>query len=103
MFGSMALLATSFVTSVSQLNYFVSLIIIPMFWVGGVFFPPDQLSGTVQTVAWFMPLSHVINLQRGWITGDLDASMLVDVAWILVVAAVLYRAVLWSMRRRLIK
>jgi lipooligosaccharide transport system permease protein len=103
MFGSMALLATSFVTSVSQLNYFVSLIIIPMFWVGGVFFPPDQLSSEMQTFAWFMPLSHVINLQRGWVTGDLDASMLVDVAWILVVATVLYRAVLWSMRRRLIK
>jgi lipooligosaccharide transport system permease protein len=103
MFGSMALLATSFVTSVSQLNYFVSLIIIPMFWVGGVFFPPEELSPTVQTLAWFLPLSHVVNLQRGWITGDLELSMLVDVAWILVVTAVLYRAVLWSMRRRLIK
>jgi hypothetical protein len=29
--------------------------------------------------------------------------MLVDVIWIVVVTAVLYRAVLWSMRRRLIK
>jgi hypothetical protein len=50
-----------------------------------------------------MPLSHVIDLQRAWITGDVDASLLVDLAWIAVVAAVLYRAVIWSMRRRLIK
>jgi lipooligosaccharide transport system permease protein len=103
MFGAMALLATSFVTSVSQLNYFVSLIIIPMFWVGGVFFPPDELSSEIQAFAWFLPLSHVVNLQRGWVTGDLEAAMVVDVIWIVVVTAVLYRAVLWSMRRRLIK
>ena len=103
MFGSMALLATSFVTSVSQLNYFVSLIIIPMFWVGGVFFPPEELSSEMQVFAWCLPLSHVVNLQRGWVTGDLETAMLVDVLWIAVVTAVLYRAVLWSMRRRLIK
>jgi lipooligosaccharide transport system permease protein len=103
MFGSMALLATSFVTSVSQLNYFVSLVVIPMFWVGGVFFPPEELSTGMQTFAWFLPLSHLVNLQRGWVTGDLELSMLVDVIWIVVVTAVLYRAVLWSMRRRLIK
>jgi lipooligosaccharide transport system permease protein len=103
MFGSMALLATSFVTSVSQLNYFVSLIIIPMFWVGGVFFPPEELSTEMQAFAWFLPLSHVVDLQRAWVTGNLDASLLLDVAWIAVVGALLYRAVLWSMRRRLIK
>jgi lipooligosaccharide transport system permease protein len=103
MFGSMALLATSFVTSVSQLNYFVSLVVIPMFWVGGGFFPPEELSTGMQTFAWFLPLSHLVNLQRGWVTGDLELSMLVDVIWIVVVTAVLYRAVLWSMRRRLIK
>jgi lipooligosaccharide transport system permease protein len=103
MFGSMALLATSFVTSVSQLNYFVSLVVIPMFWVGGVFFPPEQLSQEMQTFAWFLPLSHLVNLQRGWVSGDLELSILVDVLWIAVVAAALYRAVLWSMRRRLVK
>lgn len=103
MFGSMALLATSFVTSVSQLAYFVSLVIIPMFWIGGVFFPPEELSDTVQTLSWFLPLRHVVNLQRGFVTGDLHAGMLVDVAWIAAVTAVLYCAVIWSMRRRLIK
>jgi lipooligosaccharide transport system permease protein len=102
MFGSMALLATSFVTSVSQLNYFVSLIIIPMFWVGGVFFPPEELSSEMQVLAWFLPLSHVVELQRGWITGNLELGMLVDLVWIIVVGAMLYRTVLWTMRRRLI-
>ncbi len=103
MFGAMALLATSFVSSVTQLGYFVSLIIIPMFWVGGVFFPPDELSSGMQIFAWFLPLSHVVDLQRGWVTGDLGLSILVDFAWIVVVTAMLYWVALWSMRRRLIK
>jgi lipooligosaccharide transport system permease protein len=103
MFGSMALLATSLVTSVSQLGYFVSLIVIPMFWVAGVFFPPEELSHGMQIFAWFLPLSHVVNLQRGWVTGNLEWTMLVDLIWVLVVGGMLYRAVLWSMRRRLIK
>jgi lipooligosaccharide transport system permease protein len=88
---------------VSQLAYFVSLVIIPMFWIGGVFFPPEELSGTVQTFAWFLPLKHVVDLQRGFVTGDLELGMLVDVAWIAAVTSLLYYAVIRSMRRRLIK
>jgi lipooligosaccharide transport system permease protein len=103
MFAAMALLATSFVSSVSQLAYFVSIVIMPMFWIGGVFFPLSEMPKGVRIVSWFMPLRHVVDIQRGFVTGDLSLSMLVDAAWIAVAAAVLYRAVLWSMRRRLIK
>jgi lipooligosaccharide transport system permease protein len=102
MFGAMALLATSYVTSVSQLAYFVSLVIMPMFWIGGVFFPLEEMPEGIQIVSWFMPLRHVVDVQRGLVTGDLDWSMLISVAWIIVATLVLYRAVLWSMRRRLI-
>jgi len=103
MFAAMALLATSFVRSNTQLAYFVSLVIMPMFWVGGVFFPLSEMPQTIRTLSWFMPLRHVVDIQRGLVTGELDLSMLMDVAWILVVTAVLYLAVLRSMRRRLIK
>ena len=103
MFGAMALLATSFVRSVSQLAYFVSLVVMPMFWVGGVFFPLDEMPESVQAMSWFLPLRHVVDLQRGLVTGDLAFTHLLDLLWIMVVTAALYRAVLWSMRRRLIK
>lgn len=103
MFGAMALLATSLVRSVSQLAYFVSLVVMPMFWVGGVFFPLEEMPESVQAMSWFLPLRHVVDLQRGLVTGDLAFTHLLDLLWIMVVTAVLYRAVLWSMRRRLIK
>jgi hypothetical protein len=50
-----------------------------------------------------MPLRHVVDIERGLVSGDLSWGMLGDVVWIAVVTLVLYRAVLWSMRRRLIK
>ena len=103
MFASMALLATSFVSSISQLAYFVSIVILPMFWIGGVFFPLSQMPESVRILSWFMPLRHVADIQRGFVTGDLSLSMLADAVWIAVVGLVLYRAALWSMRRRLIK
>lgn len=103
MFGAMSLLATSYVTSVSQLAYFVSLVVMPMFWIGGVFFPLEEMPESVQFISWFMPLRHVVDVQRGLVTGDLEWDMLLDVIWIVVVTLILYRAVLWSMRRRLIK
>jgi lipooligosaccharide transport system permease protein len=103
MFGAMALLATSYVSSVSQLAYFVSIVIMPMFWIGGVFFPLNEMPEGIRIVSWFMPLRHVVDVQRAFVTGNFNWSMLVHVAWIFVVTVVLYRAVLWSMRRRLIK
>jgi lipooligosaccharide transport system permease protein len=103
MFGAMALLATSYVSSVSQLAYFVSLVVMPMFWIGGVFFPLEEMPQTIQTLSWFLPLRHVVEIQRDLVTGDVGIDILFNLAWVLVVTALLYRAVLWSMRRRLIK
>jgi len=103
MFASMALLATSFVRSNTQLAYFVSLVVMPMFWVGGVFFPLSEMPRTVQILSWFMPLRHVVDIQRDLVSGNPGLATLADIAWIVVVTALLYRAVLWSMRRRLIK
>jgi lipooligosaccharide transport system permease protein len=103
MLGSMALLATAFVRSISQLSYFVTLVIMPMFWSAGVFFPLDEVSHSFRLASWFMPLTHVVNLERALVSGDLGARNLVDVAWMLVVTALVFQAVLIAMRRRLVK
>ena len=103
MFASMSLLATSFVRSVSQLAYFVSIVIMPMFWVGGVFFPLDELPAAVQSLSWFMPLAHVVEIQRGLMTGDIGLAELASLLWVVVVTIGLFAAVSWSMRRRLIR
>ena len=103
MFAGIALSYTSVAKSISSLNYFFGLFMIPQFWVSGVFFPLDQLPEWAQRVAWWMPATHVVDLYRGLIRGDLGWGHLEDMAWMVVVAAIFYAVALFSMRRRLVK
>jgi lipooligosaccharide transport system permease protein len=103
MFASIALVSTSIARSISSLNYFFAAFITPQFWLGGVFFPLDRLPEWAQTVAWFIPVTHVVKVYRGLTSGDLQWSHLGDVAWMVVVAAIFYTVAVFSMRKRLVK
>jgi lipooligosaccharide transport system permease protein len=103
MFASMSMSYTSTAVSVASLNFFFSLVVMPMFWLGGIFFPIDSLPRGFQVLAWFLPVSHVVTIQRGLVEGDLNWSHLGDLAWILVVGAVFFRLAIFLMKRRLIK
>jgi lipooligosaccharide transport system permease protein len=103
MFASVSLSYTSIARSISSLNYFFALFITPQFWLGGVFFPLERLPEELQVAAWFVPATHVVNILRGLVQGNLNLGHLGDLAWIAVVAAVFYYLALISMRRRLIQ
>lgn len=103
MFASISLSYTSKALSISSLNYFFAVFITPQFWLGGVFFPIDRLPEWAQRAAWWIPVTHVVNVYRGLTSGDLRWSHLGDIAWVAVVAAVFYLFALHSMRRRLIR
>jgi lipooligosaccharide transport system permease protein len=84
--GALGIAFTSRARSVSQLAYFFSLFILPMFWFSGGFFPTDDLPGWAETLAWFFPLSHAVTLSRGLVSGDVSMSLLGDVAWLTIAA-----------------
>ncbi len=99
MFAAIALTSTSIARSISSLNYFFAVFITPQFWLGGVFFPLDRLPEWAQRVAWFIPVTHVVNVYRGLTSGDVRLSHLGDVAWMIVVTAIFYTVAVFSMRR----
>ena len=103
MFASVSLSYTSIARSISSLNYFFALFITPQFWLGGVFFPLENLPEELQVASWFVPATHVVNIYRGLVEGHLNLGHLGDLAWIAVVAAIFYYLALISMRRRLIQ
>ncbi len=103
MFASISLSYTSVARSISSLNYFFALFVTPQFWLGGVFFPLERLPEGLQTFAWFVPTTHVVDIYRGLVEGTPKWSHLGDLAWVVVVAAAFYYVALWSMRRRLIQ
>jgi lipooligosaccharide transport system permease protein len=103
MFASISMSYTSTAVSLASLNFFFSLVVTPMFWLGGIFFPLDSLPRGFQVLAWFLPVSHVVAINRGLVEGNLHWSHLGDLVWILVVTVVFFRLAIFLMRRRLIR
>jgi lipooligosaccharide transport system permease protein len=75
-----------------------------MFLLSGTFFPLSALPLPVQTAAQvFLPLTHVVNLTRGFVLGNVEASMLLSLAWILAVTLVFFVLSINLMKKRLIR
>ncbi|MQA00647.1 MAG: ABC transporter permease [Dehalococcoidia bacterium] len=101
--GSLGLAYTSQARSISQLTYFFSLFVLPMFWFSGGFFPLESLPGWATAVAWFTPLLHAVELNRGLVTGDIGWAHLGHLAWLVAVFFPAFWLALWTMRRRLVE
>ncbi|MCY3639235.1 MAG: ABC transporter permease, partial [Chloroflexi bacterium] len=102
-FAAISMIMTATASTIGSINNFLTLFILPMFWVSGVFFPLDRLPEVVQNAAWALPLTAAAALVRGLFSGDITPWMLV---WVAEMVAFLLLA-LWiasrQMRRRLIK
>jgi len=102
LFSSISIAFASIARAMSHFAYFFNLIINPMFWFGGAFFPFDAMPQWVQIAGWFVPLKHVVDIYRGLIGGNLEWSMLASLVWLAVFTAVFYVVAVKLMRRRLI-
>ena len=101
-FASVSMAFTAISPSIYFFNYFVTLGLTPMFLFAGVFFPTGTLPVVVQQIAWFMPLTHMVNPARLLAVGVFDTSILLDLVWLAVVGSIGFYLALTLMRRRLI-
>jgi len=102
-FASLSMVFTAIVPSINSFNYYFTLFITPMFFFSGVFFPLSGLPQAVQWLAWALPLTHAVSLARAALQGAAHWGLLVDIAWLAVLAAGTFWLALRLMRRRLIK
>ncbi len=70
---------------------------------GGAFYPTNRLPDWAQVLAQFIPLTHVVEINRGLIEGEMHWSHLGNFAVVLGLAAAFFALALWSMRRRLVE
>lgn len=103
LFASIAVFFTSIVPHVYSINYFFSLIITPMFYFSGVFFPLSSFPDIVQTLSWLAPLTPVVNLTRAAINGNFQVGLLWPLLLIVLVTCLFFSLALITMRRRLTK
>ncbi len=104
-FASLGMFFTSIVPTIDSFNYYFTLVISPMFLLSGVFFPlsGSNLPDIVPLIAWFMPLTHAVNVIRPAALGQYSWSFVGDILWMAVFAFVFYAISTVLMKRRLIQ
>jgi len=110
MFASIAMCFTSVAPNIDFFNFPSFLFLTPMFFLCGTFFPltslPVAAQGTAMTV---LPLTHVVNIIRGLVSGHLEPILglnpttliLVSLAWIILVTLFFFILSINLMKKRL--
>ena len=102
-FAAIAMILTATVTTIGAMNNFFTLVVTPMFFFSGVFFPLDRLPEGLQMFAWALPLTPAVALTRGLLTGEPTPMMFLWVAELIAFGLVALRLSSILMRRRLVK
>jgi len=103
MFASLAMIVTSFAPSFDFFNYYTELVITPMLFFSGVFFPLDRFPPWMKVLSEFMPLTHAVKISRAVYAGEMDAGLAWRSLVIIGLETVAFVIAIKSMKRRLIK
>jgi lipooligosaccharide transport system permease protein len=102
-FGSLAMIVTSFAPNFDFFNYYTELVMTPMLFFSGVFFPLDKFPEWMKTFALFLPLTPAVDISRALYSNELPPHLGLDVLYLTVFGAVSFYIGVRLMKRRLIK
>jgi lipooligosaccharide transport system permease protein len=103
LFASLAMIVTSFSPSFDFFNYYTELIITPMLFFSGVFFPLDKFPAWMKSLSEFLPLTHAVKISRAVFSGNFDTGLTRNFLVILVLEVIAFSIGLRTMKKRLIK
>ncbi|MDD8026975.1 MAG: ABC transporter permease [Acidobacteriota bacterium] len=103
LFASLAMIVTSYAPNFDFFNYYTELIITPMLFFSGVFFPLDNFPGWMKTLAQFLPLTHAVEISRAVYAGVYPTRLLFNIAVGLGLGAIAFIFGVNRMKKRLIK
>jgi lipooligosaccharide transport system permease protein len=109
MFASMAMCFTAEAPNIDFFNFPSFLFLTPMFFLCGTFFPLTSLPTAAQGVAMALPLTHVVNIVRGVLTGHLEPILglnplvliVISLVWIIAVTIFFFILSINLMKKRL--
>jgi lipooligosaccharide transport system permease protein len=103
LFGSMAMIITSFAPNFDFFNYYTELVITPMLFFSGVFFPLDRFPQWMRSLARVLPLTPAVSISRALYSGSLQRGQLFDLLYLVCLSVVAFWIGVMLMKRRLIK
>jgi lipooligosaccharide transport system permease protein len=96
-------MATSLSPSYFFFNYHFTIVVTPMLFLSGIFFPLEAHGSAFRWFTWFLPLTHAVDGARALNRGALLPTVPGAMAWLAVASALLIPVAVRMIRRRLIK
>ncbi len=103
LFGSLAMIVTSVAPNFDFFSYYTELILTPMLFFSGVFFPLDKFPPWMKTFAKFLPLTPAVSISRAVFSGVYSRGLIFDFLFIFVLEAAAFYTGVKLMKKRLIK
>jgi lipooligosaccharide transport system permease protein len=95
--GAMGLISTAYVKNMNQFQTIYALLISPMFFISGVFYPIDQMPRVLQFVCYLSPLYHGVRLSQSALWADkILETWLIHGSALIAITAVL---MLWASKK----
>jgi lipooligosaccharide transport system permease protein len=103
LFASLAMIVTSYAPNFDFFNYYTELVVTPMLFFSGVFFPLDNFPAWMKTMAQFMPLTHAVKIARAVYSGTYPRELVFNIAVGLALGTIAFVIGVKRMKKRLIK
>lgn len=103
LFGSLAMIVTSISPSFDFFSYYTELVVTPMLFFSGVFFPLDNFPAWMKVLAQFLPLTHAVKISRALFTGAAASGLGWSLLLLAAMGAAAFTVSIRMMRKRLIK
>ena len=103
LFACLGILVAALARHWEFFNYYITLVISPLFFFSGIFFPLTGFPDWVRTVGAFSPLTHGVSLAQALARGAPPARPLASTVFLVVLTAGSFYVGLALIRRRLIK
>ncbi|HYM48205.1 MAG TPA: ABC transporter permease [Burkholderiaceae bacterium] len=101
-FAGPAMVMTARAQGYDFFNYYVTLLLTPMFILSGVFYPVSSLPQWLQVIVQFLPLSHAVDLLRPLVSGQALSNVGLHLAVLAAYAVVGYLISVRLIRKRLL-
>ncbi len=101
-FASIALIMNAIAKAYDFFTYYFTLVLTPMIFLSGVYYPVTQLPGWLQTIAGFLPLSAAVQLVRPLLLGRLPEDPAFNLLILVAYGLLAFYAATVLTRRRLL-
>ena len=102
-YASFAMLITAMAPNFDYFSYFLELVITPIFFFAGIFFPLSQSPGWLRALSGTFPLTHAVELSRALVMGTVPERPVTNIMFLVIPSIGLFYWAVWRMKKRMIK